>query len=561
MIGKIIGNYKIEQKLGEGGMGAVYKGVDTMLDREVAIKALRPELASQTAIVERFRSEAVTLAKLNHPNVATLFSMFRHGEELYMVLEFVRGETLDTILRRRGALPAEEVVPVFCQILDGINHAHEYGIIHRDIKPANMMLTEKGTLKVLDFGIARLLGSTRMTRAGNIIGTLEYMAPEQVKGQETDARSDIYALGMMLYEMLTGKTPFDTENEFELMKLQTEQMPVAPRQINSQIPESVEAAIMQAIAKNPDERFQTAGEFRDFLLDAGFNDYGKMRRSTTGDRQSLVNFPRPQSQSLSAQLNVEQTADLENAEEQKHRFDAPGSASPSTSEIKETRFEPVYEVSAAAVALTPNPVIKETRLGGLNTSNTATAPTNYDQPPKAFFDQLTWIHYAGASFGAVFLVGLLVITPFFLLSGTNNNQTNKLIENKPVNKQAVAVNSPEPPKPAVISTPETAQGGLSPAISTGGNNTLPPVSQPPVPSSNSNIPSQIVETPTKNVPEKQRDKPEQRTDKPAPRDNTPEPPAQRRETAVKTPKQNVPKSNGKGDAEREKRMERLLTDH
>ena len=263
MIGQLVGNYKIEEKLGEGGMGAVYKGVDTMLDREVAIKALRPELASQDSVVERFRTEAVTLAKLNHPNIATLYTMFRQGEELYMVLEFVRGETLDSILQKRGALPAEEAIPVFCQVLDGIDHAHELGIVHRDIKPANMMLTEKGTLKVLDFGIARLLGSARMTRAGNIIGTLEYMAPEQVRGQETDGRSDLYALGMMLYEVLTGRLPFDTDNEFELMKSQTEMTPTPPREINPAIPEDVEAAIMKAIQKDPDERFQTGGEFRE----------------------------------------------------------------------------------------------------------------------------------------------------------------------------------------------------------------------------------------------------------------------------------------------------------
>ncbi len=208
MIGQVIGNYKIELKLGEGGMGSVYKGVDLMLEREVAIKVLRPELASQPQIVERFRSEAVTLAKLNHPNVATLYSFFRQGEHLYMVLEFVRGETLDALLARRGALTCEQAIPIFCQMLDGIDHAHRYGIIHRDIKPSNMMLTESGALKVLDFGIARLLGTARMTRAGHLIGTIEYMAPEQVRGQETDARSDIYSLGMLLYEMLTGRVPF-----------------------------------------------------------------------------------------------------------------------------------------------------------------------------------------------------------------------------------------------------------------------------------------------------------------------------------------------------------------
>ena len=165
MIGQTIGNYKIIETLGEGGVGMVYKGVDTMLDREVAIKVLRPELASQVAVVERFRSEAVTLAKLNHPNIATLYSLFRQGNDLFMVLEFLRGETLDRMLYRRGLLSTAEAIPIFCQALDGVNHAHRLGIVHRDLKPGNMILTEAGTLKVLDFGIARLLGSSRQTRS------------------------------------------------------------------------------------------------------------------------------------------------------------------------------------------------------------------------------------------------------------------------------------------------------------------------------------------------------------------------------------------------------------
>ena len=231
MIGQIVGDYKIEQKLGEGGMGEVYRGVDMMLEREVAIKFLRPELASQPQVVERFRSEAVTLAKLNHPNVATLYRFMRQGDSFIMVIEFVRGKTLDHYIQQSGAIPADKSVPIFCQVLDGIQHAHEFGIIHRDIKPANMMLTEKGTLKVLDFGIARILGTARMTRQGNIIGTIEYMSPEQVRGMETDERSDIYSLGMLLYEMLTGRCPFEIQNEFELMKAQIEHYPLPPRQL------------------------------------------------------------------------------------------------------------------------------------------------------------------------------------------------------------------------------------------------------------------------------------------------------------------------------------------
>jgi serine/threonine-protein kinase len=270
MIGRTIGNYRIDGKLGEGGMGTVYHGIDIMLDRQVAIKVLRPELATKDAVVERFRTEAVNLAKLNHPNIATLYSLLNEDDALYMVLEFVRGETLDVTMRRRGPLRAEEAVPAFCQVLDGIDHAHELGIVHRDLKPGNIMVTDRGTLKVLDFGIARLFGSSRLTRAGNIVGTLEYMPPEQVRGVETDGRSDIYSLGMVLYEMLTGRVPLEHDSEFELMKMQVEETPSPPRQWNPAIPETVESAIMRAIQKRPEDRFQTAGDFREALLEAGF---------------------------------------------------------------------------------------------------------------------------------------------------------------------------------------------------------------------------------------------------------------------------------------------------
>src|SRR5215468_5816484 len=207
MINTVVGNYKIVEKIGEGGMGAVYKGVDLMLEREVAIKALRPELARQPDVVERFRAEAVTLARLNHPNIATLFSFLRQGDDYFMVMEFVRGETLESLLRRAGAMPLDRATTVFCQALEGIDHAHKMGIIHRDIKPANMMLTQSGSIKVMDFGIARVLGTARITRQGSVIGTVEYMSPAQVRGQDTDARSDIYSLGILLYEMLTGRVP------------------------------------------------------------------------------------------------------------------------------------------------------------------------------------------------------------------------------------------------------------------------------------------------------------------------------------------------------------------
>ncbi|MEQ1762878.1 MAG: protein kinase [Pyrinomonadaceae bacterium] len=409
MIGRVIGTYKIVAKLGEGGMGAVYKGIDTMLDREVAIKALKPELASQTAIVERFRKEAVTLAKLHHPNIATLYAMFRHGEELFMVLEYVRGQCLDEIISRRGAMDANEVMPVFCQILDGINHAHEFGIIHRDIKPGNMILTENGTLKVLDFGIARLLGSNRMTRAGNIIGTLEYMAPEQVKGLDTDARSDTYALGMMLYEVLTGRTPFDTDNEFELMKMQTEMMPPLPRSVNPNIPVEVEGVIMRSIQKDPDHRFQTAGEFRDAVVAIGYAENGTMRRTTDPGSRTATAIPVSTPPTASTPANT---------------GDSP---------MKETRFAPQASIPAPQN-------IKETRLGG-DSAAAFVGQTDTEATPS-LFSKLTWVHFAIAgSAAAVLLLGLIII-PLVIYSLTSSTPA------------AANTNGSEKPGLATASTPE-----------------------------------------------------------------------------------------------------------
>ena len=422
MIGRVVGNYKIVEKLGEGGMGAVYKGIDTMLDREVAIKALKPELASQTAIVERFRKEAVTLAKLHHPNIATLYSMFRHGEELFMVLEYVRGLCLDDIIARRGAMDVAEVMPVFCQILDGIDHAHALGIIHRDIKPGNMILTEGGTMKVLDFGIARLLGTNRMTRAGSIIGTLEYMAPEQVRGLDTDARSDTYSLGMMLYEVLTGRTPFETENEFELMQSQTEMMPVPPRSIRPEIPAEVEQLIIRSIQKNPDQRFQTAGEFRDAIVDLGYAETGVPKRITDPGSRTATAIPVSGSgETASTRVNT-------------------GDGS-----LKETRLAP-----PAVYAPVPHPM-KETRLGG--SIVTDASDTGEDNSPS-FFSRLTWVHYTiAASAAGVILLGVIAV-PLVIWSLTSSP-----------GKPAAASNTNRPEKPAVATaaTPQPTPEDVRPA--------------------------------------------------------------------------------------------------
>lgn len=269
MIGQIINNtYRIEQKIGEGGMGAVYRGRDLILDRNVAIKSLRPELAQQSDLVSRFREEARTLARLNHTNVTAIYSFLPHSDNFVMVMEFVAGKPLDKILEDHGALDVTTAARLFCQALEGVAQAHALGIIHRDIKPANLLVTAHGEVKVTDFGIARVLGTARQTRTGKLIGTLEYMSPEQVRGKESDARSDVYALGILLYEMVTGRVPFNCDSDFELINAQVEQNPPPPREFNAELPASVEMAILRALAKDPAARFQTVNEFRAAIINA-----------------------------------------------------------------------------------------------------------------------------------------------------------------------------------------------------------------------------------------------------------------------------------------------------
>jgi serine/threonine-protein kinase len=414
MIGTVVGNYKITDKIGEGGMGAVFKGVDLMLEREVAIKVLRPEFSSQPQIVERFRSEAVTLAKLNHPNVATLHSFFRQGDNFFMVMEFVRGETLDSIIRRSGAMACDNALALFGQGLDGIGHAHSMGIVHRDIKPANMMLTESGSIKVMDFGIARVLGTARMTRQGHIVGTIEYMSPEQVQGLESDARADIYSLAILLYEMLTGRVPFTADTEFALMMAQIQQAPPPPRGFAPHIPLAVEQAIMRALAKKPEARFQTVVDFRAAL---GIG-------ATAGPVAAVKTV-----QASPPPTRLEHAAQAD--------------------ELKPTRLAADAVVGQA----TPDGEIKATRLG-------AQPQVGY-QPAEAtsFLARLNWKHYAAA---AVLLVAL-VATPVTLMSlGKKENEPPPA----PARSQSPAP-APEPTQSAPVAPPVTqtpAQASPPPAV-------------------------------------------------------------------------------------------------
>jgi eukaryotic-like serine/threonine-protein kinase len=261
-----IGQFEVQELLGEGGIGQVYAARDSVLDRMVAIKSLRAELLSDKSFVERFRAEAKNLALLSHPNITTLYTLLEQDGSLYMVMEMVRGRTLEAILEQRGApFTSEEALAIVAQAADGLAYAHEMGIVHRDIKPANLILTNTGLLKIMDFGIARAQGTQRMTRDGSIVGTLAYMSPEQCRGQDVDGRTDQYSLSIVLYEMLTGKVPFEASTDYELMQAHINSPPEWPSRRASGVPAHAEKALMKALSKKAPDRYATTTAFKEAL--------------------------------------------------------------------------------------------------------------------------------------------------------------------------------------------------------------------------------------------------------------------------------------------------------
>ncbi|MGQ0641683.1 MAG: protein kinase domain-containing protein [Gemmatimonadaceae bacterium] len=268
MIGSTIGNHRIVEKLGDGGMGTVYRAVDQMLDREVAVKVLRPELTSQPALSERFRSEAIAMARVSHPNIAMLHGLERHGNDLYMIMEYVRGETLEHVVQRAGKLSWRRTAEILTSVLDALDHAHDMGVVHRDIKPANIMLTRNGVVKVMDFGIARMVGRTRQTQFGHAVGTPSYMAPEQLRGEDVDGRTDLYAVGAALFELVTGRMAFEADSDYKLMMMQLNDPPPSPSSIQSDVPPAIDRIVLCAMEKKAENRFPSAAAFRNALQDA-----------------------------------------------------------------------------------------------------------------------------------------------------------------------------------------------------------------------------------------------------------------------------------------------------
>jgi hypothetical protein len=259
--GQSVGKYRVGSRLGRGGMGSVYKAVDETLHREVAIKRLHPDL-SDPDVLKRFRAEALALARLNHPNIATLYELTEQNGELLMIMEFVRGKTLEMVSQQSGPMPIDRAVNLCAQALDALAHAHREGIVHRDLKPANLMLTTSGLVKVMDFGLARMAGTEHLTNNGFMVGTPAYMSPEQVLGGDVDGRADLYAIGVVFYRLLTTQLPFNAESGIAMVQKQINDRPTPVRQLRTELPQLCEEILTRALAKSPQERYQTADEFK-----------------------------------------------------------------------------------------------------------------------------------------------------------------------------------------------------------------------------------------------------------------------------------------------------------
>lgn len=261
MIGKVLNDrYEIEELIGSGGMARVYKAKCRQLNRYVAVKILREELKDDKEFVEKFKTEALAAASLTHPNIVSVFDSGEEDGIYYFVMEYVEGYTLKQYIARKGALQWREACNITLGICNAIEQAHKNNIVHRDIKPHNIMLNTDGVVKVTDFGIAKAVSSSTIVRGGNIIGSVHYFSPEQARGASSTFKSDIYSIGIVFYELLTGRVPFDANDPFNVAKMQVEQMPIEPKRFNESVPRSVNAVVMRALAKKPEERYNSVTE-------------------------------------------------------------------------------------------------------------------------------------------------------------------------------------------------------------------------------------------------------------------------------------------------------------
>jgi serine/threonine protein kinase len=299
MIGTVLsGRYRLEAKLGSGGMSTVYLARDQTLDRQVAVKVMHREMSEQADQLERFRQEARSVAKLSHPNVVSVIDAGEDGGHPYIVFEYVEGETLKQRINRDGALDPQEAIAYAIEIARGLSMAHARNMVHRDIKPQNILIDAEGRAKLTDFGISRQLEQDGMTATGRVLGTTDYVAPEQAMGRKVDPRTDIYSLGVVLYEMLVGQVPFSADSQVGVaMKHVNEELPDVQRR-RPEVSAAVALVVERSTAKNPDERYQKVGEMIDDLSTA-LEVEAARAGSTTGEATSVLDAVPPPNRKLS----------------------------------------------------------------------------------------------------------------------------------------------------------------------------------------------------------------------------------------------------------------------
>ena len=314
---KINDRYEVIKTIGEGGMANVYLAEDTILNRKVAIKVLRGDLSADEKFIRRFEREALSVSNLSHPNIVEVYDVGEEDGEHYIVMEHIEGKTLKQLLKKRDSLTLSEVIDIMTQLTDGISHAHESYIIHRDIKPQNIMIEDDGKVKITDFGIAMALNATQLTQTNSVMGSVHYLPPEQASGKNASIKSDIYSMGILMYELLTGTVPFKGDNAVEIaLKHMKDKIPSIRKQDPS-IPQSVENILLKATAKNPRNRYDSAKEMHEDLLHCMDEEHANDKKISftypENDFDSTVPIPtvtKKQTENYSKNNNIENTDDL-----------------------------------------------------------------------------------------------------------------------------------------------------------------------------------------------------------------------------------------------------------